>query len=213
LALPDAAYIISRYGATGDTATKLTTTYTHIVPVAFGIISASTELLIPSDDVEGERMDFSGKVDFLLPAKWPVTEIIKASFPSTSSPPNRPLRIASDGGLAQQEIFNGKADLAIGEDGETIVFSPWLSGGGWGGGWGGRGYGYPIFVDYHAGLDTLPADLLEVFCQLCWLIAEERTRVGKTSDRMDVAQTNFTRKLPDWARLALDGYKRVQVFV
>jgi hypothetical protein len=210
LTLPDAAYIISRYGATGDKATQLTSTYSLIVPIALGIISAGTELLIPSADVTNERMDISDKVDFLLPAKWPVTEITRAALPWPQAS-GRLLRIASGSGTAQQEIFNGLADITIGDDGETIMLAPWLSG--WGGGY--YGYGYrrgPIFVDYHAGLDTFKDDLKEVFCQLCWLIAEERTRVGKTSERMDVAETKFTRALPDWAKLALSGYRRVQVY-
>ncbi len=205
MTLPDAAYIISRYGATGDKATQLTATYSLIAPIALGIISASTELLIPAGDVTAEAMDISDKTDFLLPAKWPVTAITNAVLP-WPQPSGKALRIASSSGTARMEIYNGLADMAIGEDGETILLASWLRGGFYG-----RGRG-PIFVDYHAGLDTFKDDLKEVFCQLCWLIAEERTRVGKTSDRMDVAQTNFTRVLPDWARLALSGYRRVQVY-
>jgi hypothetical protein len=196
LPLPDAAYIVSRYGATGDKATQFTSTYSLIVPVALSIISTATELLIPAADVVNERMDLSGKVDFLMPARWPVTAITSAKLYG-----NQVLRVGSN----QSDIFTGKADVTIGEDGEIIALSPWLANG--------RLQGAPIFVNYYAGLDVFKDDLKEVFCQLCWLIAKERDRVGLKSERMDVAQTNFTRALPDWAQLVLNDYRRVQMYV
>lgn len=204
--LPDEDWVLQRLGASdSQLTTGLREAYSTIAPLALSVITAATELSIPSADVTGERMDLSGKVDFLLPAKWPVTAITKAYFPSASSPPSRPLRVASGSGLAQVEIFNGKADVAIGEDGEVISLSPWLASA--------RYEGIPVFVDYHAGLDVLPNDLLEVFTQLCFLIGKETTRAGMTKERVQFVETTFTRQLPDWARLAIGGYRRVQVYV
>ena len=138
----------------------------------------------------------SGKVDFVTTLWWPVTKITRASLrggPQT-------LRIAGADGKNQQDLYSGLADVAFSEDGATIQLSRWLT----------QLQGESIFIDYHAGLDAFPDDLKEVFYQLCRLIAIENDRIGKKSEHMDVASTEFIRDLPQWARMVLDAYRRVE---
>lgn len=189
--LPGEEYLLNCQGASLDKRNDLRPVFARIAALALQTISRQTEIRFPSAVIQSEKMYFSGKVPYVIPRNWPVKQILQG-YDGAST---QGLRIGSE-----QEVVQGRAQLAIGQDGGTIAIGAGVC-------------SRYLFVTYRAGMDELPLDLLEVFAELGSLMWKESGRIGTTSDKFKDAEVRFTRSLPDWAQKTLNTYRRVAAFV
>lgn len=190
--LPGAEFLLDRQGATDINRNNLRPIFATISALTLKTLTRQTDIPFPSCVFTGERVWYSAKVPYVLTRFWPVTQLMQA-FVGAST---HPITIGSE-----QQLAQGRAQLAIAQpDGDRLRF---------------RGHSCPdeLFVTYRGGMDKLPADLLEVFSELAFLMWKENTRIGMTSDKMKDAQINFTRQLPTWAQRTLNSYRRIGSFV
>lgn len=189
--LPDEEFILERLQLEDSKATAFRSYYPTICLLTLGAMTRATGVPMPADSFYGERLEVRGRVPWCVPLNHPVTAITKVVGPT-----NQALRVGTELQLAM-----GQADVAIGDRGDVIRYGGTI--------W----PPYVLFVDYQAGFDVLPNDLLEVFVELALLVGAEKDRVGKTEVKMRDAQVILTRDLPPWCKRILDGYRRVQLYV
>jgi hypothetical protein len=192
--LPDEAFLIQRMGMSDNVAASARNFLATISATVLGLISKTCSIPMPSKTIMTEAVYYRGNVPYLLTNFWPVTSLLTV-FPGSSQ---TPLRIGSELSVAR-----GLADIAItGPGGETLTVP--------------QNWWYPgttFFVSYVAGMDALPADLLEVYVELSFLLWKEKDRVGLKKNKDDVGEIEFTRDLPPWALRAMRSYKRIYSFV
>lgn len=119
---------------------------------------------------------------------WPVVTLTKVDYAGGAV-----LRVGT-----MRELLSGKADIAINDEGRELrLFQR-------------RCDGYNgLFATYTAGMLTLPADLRDVWLELCMLTYKEKDRHGLDSDKLDKQEIKFTRKFPDWMDGTLQRYRRL----
>lgn len=189
--LPGEEFLLNRMGATLDKRNDMRPVFATIAALTLQTISRQTEIRFPSAVIQSEKMYFAGKVPYVIPRNWPVKQILQG-FDGAST---QGLKIGTE-----QEIAQGRAQLAIGQDGGTIAVGVGVC-------------SRHLFVTYRAGMDELPPDLLEVFAELASLMWKENGRVGTKTDKFKDYQVNYTRDLPDWAQKTLNTYRRVAAIV
>ena len=189
--LPDVNFIMQRLQVEEAKATPFRKYYPTICFLTLGAMSRATGIPMPADYIRAERLEVTARVPWCLPLYHPVNAITKVIGAT-----GQPYRIGTE-----QQLAMGQADIAIGQGGDILRFG------------GGLWPTTEIFVDYQAGFDVLPNDLLEVFTEFALLMGSEKDRVGKTDIKMQDAQVTLTRDLPPWCKRILDGYRRVQIYV
>jgi hypothetical protein len=188
--LPDEEFLLDRSGVTDQMRVSLRPYFATTSALALAQLSSTLSIPMPADTFTLEPCIYNGKIPYLVPQNQPVQRLLSAQIAGPRS-----LRIGSEWDMA-----NGRADLAISgyvDAGRVVRVSTCLP------------QGTSVFLTYIAGFDTLPADLLEVYVELAFLMWKEKDRVGLKSNKLEQAQTDYIRTLPQWARRTMGKYKRV----
>jgi len=188
MALPAGADLKLRLSL-DDQSGKLIPLLDRCAAAALEMVRGLTNLALPSTEITGECPFVSSYNTTIITDRWPVTSLQRVLWAG------QPVRL---GTLA--DLFNDRADVAIAARGDGLEVAGHILQGG-----DRRGL---LEVDYTAGYDTLPADLLEIWSQIAMLLWHETARSGIAEDKMGDATVKFTRELPPLITGALGRYRR-----
>jgi hypothetical protein len=190
--LPDENYLVQRLGGLDpQKAQSMTDFFAQIVPICYQLLADELDSAIPSSTFYGERIVISGSLPRALPGTYPIISLNNVLLYGSS-----PLRVGRP-----VDIAIGNADVAISSDGGSILLGSWFC-----------APPFELYVDYAAGYDVLPNDLLEVFVEMASLIWKEKDRVGQTQMKIDVGTATYVRKLPQWCQNTIRRYRRMEIY-
>jgi hypothetical protein len=197
--LPNEDFLIERMGMSANVAASARPFLAMISATTLGLISRATSIPFGVRTVLSEAMYYRGTNPYLIPRFWPVRQVVSA-FAGASTAALRP--------GTEYLLARGLCDIAItapaatGDSealgGETLTVAPdwWAP-------------GLQFFVSYTAGIDSLPADMLEIYSECAFLMWKEKERVGLSQTKDKDGEIRFQRHLPPWALRSLRGYQRI----
>ena len=199
--LPSAEYIRARLGTNEANWANQRGNWENYTLLALGQMSRALSIPMPSAPVTYDPVPLKSSTVHGVTRSFPVANLTAVRLGQ------RLLNIAS-GPDAQYQLSLGTADVCVEEQpigsemfGVGLIFN-WR--------WRPMAGKRVFYCDYQAGMDSLPADLLEVWFQLVQLMDEERGRTGVTKLHNDKYETEYTRLLPSWAQTTMTNYKRTR---
>jgi hypothetical protein len=186
MALPGGTDLINRLNL-DDPSGKLKAFCDPIAASALETIRALTGLALPIASIVGEAPFVASYNQTVITDKWPVLSLSSVLLLTTK------LRIGTLG-----DLYSGVADVAIAARGDGLELAETLRADR-------RGM---IIVNYSAGFDTLPADLLEVWNAIAMQYYHETKRSGLKETITDSNTTQYDRTLPPIYQGILRRYQR-----
>jgi hypothetical protein len=191
--LPDADYLMQRLGLVSSSLTgPMNQMFSDLVPILLDQLAKRIESIFPSKTFYSEQVYVSGKLNVVATRYWPVLSVQKCLLGGTVQ-----MRVGS----TPIQVAQSLADVSPSNDRQYLYLANFV------------GAPCDLYVDYSAGMDVLPPDLLEVFVEMAALIWKEKDRIGQKDMKIgEGSVAGYTRELPKWCNITINNYRRMVVW-